>query len=93
MLQGKGMQAPDGTSQDSDPPAGTVIPQPERQGLHLGGNHRHLSVSIFPLPIHGLLHNICRDDLSHGDGRRHISADRTRQYGTIFPYGSLLCSI
>jgi hypothetical protein len=22
-----------------------------------------------------------------------ISADRTRQYGTIFPYGSLLCSI
>jgi hypothetical protein len=53
MLQGKGMQAPDGTSQDSDPPAGTVIPQPERPVLHLGGNHRHLSVRIFPLPIPG----------------------------------------
>jgi hypothetical protein len=76
-------------------PAGTVIPQQEWPGLHLGGNRRHLGVGIlvFPLPILGFLHNTCRDDLSHGDGKRHRSADRTRQDGTIFPYGSLLCYI
>jgi hypothetical protein len=69
-------------------PAGTVIPQPEWPVLHLG-----VGILVFPLPILGFLHNTCRDDLSHGDGKRHRSADRTRQDGTIFPYGSLLCYI
>jgi hypothetical protein len=93
VLQGKVLKVTDGTSQDFDLLAGSELLQLEWLRLYLRDHRRHLSVGINLRSVLGFLHNTCRDVLNHGDGRRHIPAERTRQNGTIFPYGFLPSTI
>ena len=73
--------------------SGSELLQLEWLRLYLRDHRRHLSVGINLRSVLGFLHNTCRDVLNHGDGRRHIPAERTRQNGTIFPYGFLPSTI